>query len=184
MLEESLEETDSVEGVSRIEEVDEISDVEDFEDIPYTTPEIKERSKCTRTPGLCLKFPQVTQRSLPPSFSSFIEEEFSDSLTQEIFKEVCITDYLLEDEVYEEELGSSEDEYFHTSKQVSSEIVGEIVEDVVVLGEFAREISSNLVLEFLENVLSIGKSFSHEARNHQAKKSRTSVVHSPGTSSS
>merc|ERR1719186_2103010 len=48
---------------------EELSGDEDYSELSFTTPTQTIKTKCTRTPGLCELFPQVTSRSFPSSLT-------------------------------------------------------------------------------------------------------------------
>merc|ERR1719186_460478 len=73
-------------------------------ELSFTTPTQTIKTKCTRTPGLCELFPQVTSRSFPSSSSKAVNEELiiDDLANDNLQEEEVDCENLFEDEFYDD----------------------------------------------------------------------------------
>merc|ERR1719186_1331404 len=169
---------------------------EDYSELSYTTPTQTSKTKCTRTPGLCELFPQVTSRSFPSSLTALLDEDLLiDDLANDNMQEEEI-DYenLLEDELYDDSDYSEDEDSLDgdsiclvdqvtvvniaksSSKcSVPAEVVEDLLEQVVSLS-----VPAEVVEDLIEQVLSRGSS--SRQSNKPTKKFRISVANRPKTS--
>merc|ERR1719186_1542821 len=169
---------------------------EDYSELSYTTPTQTSKTKCTRTPGLCELFPQVTSRSFPSSLTALLDEDLIiDDLANDNMQEEEI-DYenLFEDELYDDSDNSEDEDSIDgdstclvdqvtevnnakTSSECSvpAEVVEDLLEQVVSLS-----VPAEVVEDLIEQVFSQGSS--SRQSNKPTKKFRISVANRPKTS--
>merc|ERR1719186_2369712 len=168
---------------------------EDYSELSFTTTQTI-KTKCTRTPGLCELFPQVTSRSFPSSLTALLDEDLIiDDLANESMQEEEI-DYenLFENKLYDDSDYSEDEDSLDgdstclvdqvtgvniakaSSKcSVPAEVVEDLKEQVVSLS-----VPAEVVEDLIEQVLSQGSS--SRQSNKPTKKFRISVANRPKTS--
>merc|ERR1719186_913902 len=166
---------------------------EDYSELSYTTPTQTIKTKCTRTPGLCELFPQVTSRSFPSSLTALLDEDLMiDELANENMQEEEV-DYenLFEDKLYDDSDYSEDEDSLDgdstclvdqvtavniakaSSKcSVPAEVVEDLLERVVSLS-----VPAEVVEDLIEQVLSQGSS--SRQSNKPTKKFRISAANRP-----
>eukprot|EP00092_Neocalanus_flemingeri_P025651 GFUD01027811.1.p1 GENE.GFUD01027811.1~~GFUD01027811.1.p1 ORF type:complete len:2002 (+),score=580.84 GFUD01027811.1:54-6059(+) len=154
-------------------------DGEDDFEIRFKTPTQTMKTKCTRTPGLCEAFPQVTYRNFPPSIKVLLEKDLDndESIDDDLIEDAQNHEYLLNDEdsykSEDEDSDVSEDEdsfdgdsallvdqveafvsVKSSSKLVPAEVVEDLLEQVVSLGEYSSKlVPAEVVEDLLEQVV-------------------------------
>merc|ERR1719186_1696335 len=169
---------------------------EDYSELSYTTPTQTSKTKCTRTPGLCELFPQVTSRSFPSSLTALLDEDLiiADLANDNMHEEEIDYENLFEDEC-DGDSDNSDDEdaidgdstcsvdqvtKFNIVKSssrcsVPAEVIEDLLEQIVSLS-----VPAEVVEDLLEQVLSQGSS--SRQSNKPTKKFRISVANRPKTS--